>query len=109
MRKKYSYLKFIVLVILIYIPVFSHLDTLPIQLWDESRLAINAYEMHHFGQYLVTHFDGLPDLWNTKPPLLIWMQVFWMKIIGVNEIALRLPSALAALLTIISILIFSSM
>ncbi len=107
MRKKYSYLKFIVLGILIYIPVFSHLDTLPIQLWDESRLAINAYEMHHFGQYLVTHFDGLPDLWNTKPPLLIWMQVFWMKIIGVNEIALRLPSSLAALLTIISILIFS--
>lgn len=85
-------------------PIFGHLDTLPICLWDESRQAINAYEMLHNGNWLVTHFAGEPDLWNTKPPLLIWLQVLCMKIIGVNEIALRLPSALAAFFTCIILL-----
>jgi len=42
-------------------PIFGHLDTLPIRISDESRLAINAYEMLKNKNYLVTHFEGKPD------------------------------------------------
>lgn len=85
---------------LVFFPVFTHLDALPIRVWDEARNAINAYEMSENGQWFVTHFEGYPDLWNTKPPLLIWFQVFWIKLIGFNELAVRLPSAIAAFLTL---------
>ncbi len=87
-------------------PVFGNLGELPIRIWDESRLAVNAIEMFNNGNYWVTYFDNQPDLWNTKPPLLIWCQVFFLKTIGLNELAIRLPSAIAALLTLLSILIF---
>ncbi len=93
--------------LLIYMPVFGFLDRFPIRLWDESRLAVNAYEMLNNKNYIVTYYDGAPDMWNTKPPLLIWLQVGFMKLIGVNELSVRLPSAFAALFTFLAILIFS--
>jgi 4-amino-4-deoxy-L-arabinose transferase-like glycosyltransferase len=63
--------------------------------------------MHKNGDFIVTHFDGNPDMWNTKPPLLVWCQVFFMKIFGVNELAVRLPSAIAAFLTCLALLLFT--
>ena len=98
--------KYLILAILVYMPIFGHLDTLPIRIWDESRLAINAFEMYKNGDFIVTHFNGQPEMWNTKPPLMIWLQVFFMKTIGVGELAVRLPSALAAFFTSISLLMF---
>lgn len=103
----YKYGKYVLLAALIYMPVFGHLDTLPIRIWDESRLAINAYEMQKDGDFIVTHFNGNPDDWNTKPPFLIWIQALFMKFFGINELAVRLPSAIAVLLTCAAILIFS--
>mgnify|MGYP000929689750 CR=1 FL=1 len=100
-------LKYLIILGLMYMPIFGHLDTLPIRIWDESRLAINSYEMLQNRDYIVTHYDGKPDMWNTKPPLLIWIQVLFMKMFGVNEFSVRLPSAIAAFLTCITILFFS--
>jgi len=99
--------KYLLALLLIGIPIFLFLGALTIRLWDESRLAINACEMFHNGNYLVPTFDGAPEMWNTKPPLMIWLQVFSMKLLGINEWAIRLPSALAALFTCI-ILMFVS-
>lgn len=99
-------LKYGVLFLLIYTPVFGYLETLPIRIWDEARLAINAYEMHQNGDLIVTHFEGEPDMWNTKPPLLIWLQVLGMKLFGVGELAVRLPSAIAAFFTCLALLLF---
>jgi len=101
------YVKYMILVILIYMPVFGFLDTLPIRIWDEARLAINAIEMNLNNNFIVTYYNGNPDLWNTKPPLMIILQTIFMKFIGVNEFSVRLPSALAALFTISSLLVFS--
>lgn len=100
-------LKFVLFITLAYFPFFLHLNTLPIRIWDESRLAINAYEMFKNGNFLVTTFDNLPEMWNTKPPLLIWLQVGMFKLFGVNEVALRLPSAIAGFLTTGVIMLFS--
>jgi 4-amino-4-deoxy-L-arabinose transferase-like glycosyltransferase len=98
-------IKYIFLFLLIYMPVFGFLETLPIRIWDEARVAINAYEMYRNGDLLVPHFQGEPDMWNTKPPLLIWFQVLGMNLFGVGELAVRLPSAIAAFLTCIALVV----
>ncbi len=69
----------------------------PIQLWDESRVMVNALEMHARGWSLLTTYAGRPDLWNTKPPLLVWAMNASLHLFGVSTMALRLPSMLAAL------------
>jgi 4-amino-4-deoxy-L-arabinose transferase-like glycosyltransferase len=79
--------------------LFLSLGALPIVLCDESRLANNAIEMYQDGFSLVTTYLHHPDLWNTKPPLLIWLMAAFFHIFGPSEWALRLPSALAALAT----------
>jgi 4-amino-4-deoxy-L-arabinose transferase-like glycosyltransferase len=86
--------------------MFINLGQLPVRLFDESRSAVNAYEMNKNGQCIVTHFRGEPDLWNTKPPLMIWMQVAFMKVNGVNEWSIRLPAAIAAFLTCLLLFYF---
>lgn len=89
-------IKVILFAALIYFPLFLHLTGLPIRLWDEARLANNAVEMYQNGNYLVPHYRGGPDMWNTKPPLMIWIQTLLFHLIGPGELAVRLPSALAA-------------
>ncbi|GAB2962823.1 hypothetical protein GCM10027048_34410 [Hymenobacter coalescens] len=75
------------------------LRDLPMQLWDESRQGVSALEMLRSGQWLVTTNNGEPDLWNTKPPLLIWLQALSVQLLGPTELAVRLPTALTALAT----------
>ncbi|WP_317899860.1 ArnT family glycosyltransferase [Aurantibacillus circumpalustris] len=107
MYPKLYFIKYIILIVIIAIPIFGFLDTMPIRTWDEARIAINAIEMFHNGNFIVTYFDHTPEMWNTKPPLLIWCQVVFMHIVGTNEIAIRLPSALAVFATCMAILVFS--
>jgi len=89
----------IVFIALCSYPLFVNLGKLSLRMWDESRNALNAFEMLQNKQYIVTHFEGKPDMWNTKPPLLVWFIAFFMKIFGPTTLALRLPSALSALST----------
>jgi 4-amino-4-deoxy-L-arabinose transferase-like glycosyltransferase len=100
MQPKITWQPLLLLALLIYFPLFLRLDSLVIQLWDESRLAINAYEMYQNGNYLVTYFEGKPDMWNTKPPLMIWLQTITMHLLGPTTLSVRLPAALAALATV---------
>lgn len=83
-----------------YFSLFYRLSSHPVVMWDESRLACNAAEMLRNGNWLVTHFADRPDLWNTKPPLLVWLQAVLFLLMGPTELALRLPSALAAVGTV---------
>jgi 4-amino-4-deoxy-L-arabinose transferase-like glycosyltransferase len=87
----------IAFVCLCYFPIFLHLDTRTLREWDEARNAINAFEMSRSNSFLVKTYHGSPDLWETKPPLLVWMQLACFRILGYNELAVRLPSALATL------------
>jgi 4-amino-4-deoxy-L-arabinose transferase-like glycosyltransferase len=96
----------ILLLLLMYFPLFGHLGNLTIRIWDESRVTVNAYEMWRSGDLLVTKYLGKPDLWNTKPPLLIWIQLFFLNFIDNLELAMRLPSALAGIATILLVYFF---
>lgn len=80
---------------------FYKLNELPVVQWDESRLAVNAAEMYQNGNFLVTTFENNPDLYNTKPPLMIWLQVMSAYIFGMNEFSLRFPAALAGFICIL--------
>lgn len=97
----------LLVILIITLPVFAHLDQLPIQFWDEARQAVGAYEMLQNKNWLIPCFDNSPDMWNTKPPLMIWLQVLSMKMFGVNELAVRFPSAVAAVFTCLFLYWFS--
>lgn len=79
---------------------------IPIIIWDEGRIVINAMEMRHSGIGLVTTYDYHQDLWNTKPPLLIWLMTGSMSLFGTTEFALRLPSLVSSLGTILLVMLF---
>ena len=91
---------FIIFAILCYFPIFLHLDSESLFHWDEARNGLNALEMAQNGNPLVRYYQGAPETWETKPPLLVWLQVILFKIVGYNELAIRLPSALAAIFTL---------
>ncbi|UOG75835.1 glycosyltransferase family 39 protein [Hymenobacter tibetensis] len=76
------------------------LGGLTLRHWDEARLGVNAIEMAQSNKWLITTFGFKPDLWNTKPPLMIWLQAGLIQLLGPTEWAVRLPAALAALATI---------
>ena len=94
------------IIILSYFVFFLKLDCFQMRLWDESLFAVNTYEMLHNGKYFSTYFDGVADLYNTKPPLTCWIQLIFVKFFGYNELSLRLPSAIAGCLSVISIFVF---
>ena len=96
----------VLMLLVIVLPVFSHLDDPPIQLWDESRLAMSAYEMSQSGNLLVPTFEHEPDMWSLKPPFMIWCTALSVKIFGVSELSVRLPAVIAAMLTFTLLFLF---
>ncbi|WP_375417760.1 ArnT family glycosyltransferase [uncultured Hymenobacter sp.] len=77
------------------------LGGLTLRQWDEARLAVNALEMSRSSNWLVATFAFEPDLWNTKPPLMLWLQAGLLRLLGPTEWAIRLPGALSALAAIL--------
>jgi 4-amino-4-deoxy-L-arabinose transferase-like glycosyltransferase len=71
--------------------------SLPMELWDESRDANNAMEIARHGGWMVTEFGGVPDHWNTKPPLLIWIIAALLRTGMDPMLAVRLPSVAATM------------
>jgi len=92
--------------ILSYFIFFHKLDANSIENWDEARYANSSFEMLQNKNFIVPYYNGSPEIWSVKPPLMNWIQVFFMKIFGPNELAVRLPSAIAALLTMLLIIWF---
>ena len=86
--------------------LFIDPTTMPIRLWDESRNIVNALEMNLRGFGIVTTYGGVSDLWNSKPPLLIWLMTASVRVFGPWEWALRLPSMIAALGTVLLVFRF---
>lgn len=79
---------------------------IPIIIWDEGRIIVSAMEMRETGLGLVSTYDHHQDLWNTKPPLLIWLMTGSMALFGPTEFALRLPSLVGALGTVLLVMLF---
>jgi len=92
-------LNLVLLAVICYFPLFLQLDNYPLRMWDESFYANSAYEMNRDNSWLIKHFDGQPDTFNLKPPLITWSHAALFRFFGINELNLRLPSAISALFT----------
>jgi uncharacterized membrane protein len=66
-------------------------------LWDNSETAYGevAREILIYHDPIVLHHNGLP--WFVQPPLYFWIAATFARLFGVNEFAMRLPSALATI------------
>jgi len=83
---------------------FAGLGRLPLLDPDEGRYARTAQEMIQRGDYVVPHLDGQPRL--AKPVLFYWLECAAFHLLGFTETAARLPSALAALGTLLWVFAF---
>ena len=98
----------LVLAVLAFFPLLFELGRNPVQLWDESRLAVNSAQMVIQNHWLVPFYGAEPDHWNTKPPLLLWLQALSFKAFGFSTWALRLPTALASVTTVLVLYRFAA-
>ena len=90
--------------------LFYQLGDAPISMWDEARYANNALQFfQHPNQILIVKYDNLPDLYNTKPPLVIWLQSLSMSVFGISEWSIRFPSAVFGLLSCVMLFHFSKL
>src|SRR5438128_736782 len=77
-----------------WIVVFWRLGWLSLLDPDEAHYAQLTHEMMRSGSWFVPLLDGTPYI--DKPVLFHWLQALAVSLIGETELALRLPSACAA-------------
>jgi hypothetical protein len=73
---------------------FWQLGAPPLYDLDEGAFTEATREMVASGNYITPHKDGEPRY--DKPVLIYWLQAASVQLLGLDEFALRLPSALAA-------------
>lgn len=84
--------------ILVLLLCFWGLGDIPLLSINEARRAVSAREMFASGQWLLPYMNG--NLYLTKPPLFNWLTLVPTHLLGAStEWAVRLPSALFALLS----------
>ena len=89
----------ILLALLALVALFSFLGSGGLNEPDEGRYAEIGREMAEGDSWLIPHLNGIPQF--QKPPLIYWATAVSLKCFGKNEWAARLPSALAALGTLL--------
>jgi 4-amino-4-deoxy-L-arabinose transferase-like glycosyltransferase len=94
-----------VLLLLIFLSFFAHLGSIPLFDADEGAYSEVTREMLENQDFTSVMLNGVP--FHHKPPLFYWAQAASIKILGLNEYALRLPSAIAALLWAAAIFLFT--
>jgi len=67
--------------------------------WDEAWYGQVVKELLATGDWITLHWRGSPFF--DKPPLAIWAMALAAQALGLNETALRLPSAIASGLTVL--------
>ncbi len=88
---RYGYMA---LVLVVWLSFFFNLGSVPLFDLDEGAFSEATREMLKSGDYITTYLGG--QLRFDKPILIYWLQALSVKAFGLNEFALRLPSALAA-------------
>jgi 4-amino-4-deoxy-L-arabinose transferase-like glycosyltransferase len=92
------------LVAVVWLAFFWQLGAVPLYDLDEGAFTEATREMLASGNYITPHRDGEPRY--DKPVLIYWLQAASVSLLGLNEFALRLPSALAATLWLLALWVF---
>lgn len=82
------------LMLFVALALFVNLGGLPLFDEDEGAYAEVTREMLATGNFITPHLEGKPFF--HKPPMIYWTQAVCVRLLGLNEFALRLPSALAS-------------
>ncbi len=85
--------------------LLSGLGLYPLFNDDEGAFSEATREILQSGDWLSTTLNGAPRY--DKPILIYWLQALSVSALGLNEFALRLPSALAALAWVVAIARFA--
>ena len=85
----------------LYIQFFHGLGQLGLVGPDEPRYAQVAREMIVSGDFITPHLYGKP--WFEKPILYYWLAAQSYRVLGISEIAARLPAAMSAILLIFTV------
>ena len=93
------------LVLAVLASLFLGLGTVPLFDVDEGAFSEATREMLARGDYVSTWLNGAPRF--DKPILIYWLQAASVTLFGMDEFALRLPSALAATAWIAAIAVFA--
>ncbi len=83
----------------IFLSFFWQIWAIPLYDLDEGAFAEATREMLSSGNFITPQKDGEPRY--DKPVLIYWLQAASVQVLGLNELALRLPSALAATLWVV--------
>ncbi len=83
------------LLIAIFLSFFAALSLAPLFDLDEGAFSEATREMLKSGNYITTYLNG--ELRFDKPILIYWFQALSAKVFGLDEFALRFPSAVASM------------
>lgn len=86
---------------------FYHLGEAGTHSWDEAVYGINAYEMLSSDNWWIQTYRYEVDYYNLKPPLVMWCIALCFRLFGFHFYAMRLPSAIAALLLFVLMTAFT--
>jgi len=104
--ERFSISKYLpILFLIIFLSFFAHLGNLPLFDADEGAFSEVTREMLANNDFTSALLNDKPFF--HKPPLFFWAQAASIKILGLTELALRLPSAIAAFLWTASIFFFT--
>ncbi|MCH7911780.1 MAG: glycosyltransferase family 39 protein [Deltaproteobacteria bacterium] len=98
---------FLALSLACYLAFFYHLADPALSDPDEGRSGVIAKEMVNSGNWVTLTHNGRP--YHDKPVLYFWLVALGLKIFGLTEFAVRLPSALAASLTVGAVYLWGSL
>ena len=93
------------LCLMVFLSFFVSLGNVPLFDLDEGAFSEATREMLLNGDYITTYLNG--DLRFDKPILIYWCQAISVTLFGLNEFALRLPSALSATIWVMAIYMFT--
>lgn len=85
------------------LPIWFSLGDHPLYGRSDARYADVSATMAQSGGWLVPQFQGEPHL--TKPPLIYWLEALSIRLLGQDEFAVRLPSALASSLLLVGVFV----
>jgi len=106
MRLKKFFKNYILLIIILFLAAllrfYQITNVPPSTQWDETAIGYNAYSIlktgrDEYGQFLPLVFKSFGDY---KPGLYIYLTVPSVAIFGLNELAVRIPSALAGIASV---------
>lgn len=109
MIKKNTIFLILTIIIAFALRIYAIQNNPPALSWDEVSIGYNAYSILKTGKDehgKVLPLDAFAGYGDYKPPLSIYITVPFVALLGLNELSVRLPSAIFGIMTIIAIYLF---